>query len=110
MITAITYNRQFEITPTVPSTPSLGDGAITDKGITSRSFARKRNAYGMNMGDILLPEGETVAALVQKGLTNILRSKGYRVQDTGQTVSGNALQIEFDIKQFWCWMEPGDGI
>lgn len=107
VIADVTDNRQFVATPAEPSTPSLKDGAITDKAITSRAFARKRNTYGMYMGDILLPEGESVSTLVKQGLTNALRSKGYRVQEAGPNAPADALTLKVDIKRYWCWMEPG---
>src|ERR1043165_6603595 len=50
--------RQFQLKPTDPSVPSLGDAEeLKDPGITQRAVGRKRNTYGMALGDVVLPEG-----------------------------------------------------
>ena len=46
--------RRFELKPQVPEIPSLKEGEITDKSITERAIARKRNGYGMGLGDVKL--------------------------------------------------------
>lgn len=108
VITDVKDMRHFEAEPTDPAKPSLKGAEIADKSITSRAFARKRNAYGMAIGDVVLSEGESVSALVKRGLTNVLRTKGYRVQDDArQGISEGSIPLEVGIKQFWCWMEPG---
>lgn len=107
VINSVTDQRLFELDPELPSTPSLKDGAIGDKTLTVRAFARKRNTYGVAMGDVLLPEGESVATLVKQSLTNTLRATGYRVRDGEEDIPADALSLDVDIKKFWCWMEPG---
>ena len=59
-IVRVSDRRTFQMKPPDPSTPSLKDEAIDNPAITSRAIARKRSGYGMAMGDILLPEGQTV--------------------------------------------------
>lgn len=59
-IVKVTDLRKFELAPKQPNIPSLKNGEITEKAITSRAIARKRNSYGMALGDIPLPEGRTV--------------------------------------------------
>ncbi|WP_423143232.1 hypothetical protein [Pseudomonas chlororaphis] len=49
--------RRFEADPRSADIPSLKNGEIDDKAITERAIARKRNSYGMGLGDVLLPEG-----------------------------------------------------
>src|SRR5262245_65653082 len=78
-IMKVTDNRIFELKPAKPSTPSLKAGDVTNKAITSRAVARKRNGWGMTMGDILLPEGRTVEDLVKEALTKAFRESGYKV-------------------------------
>lgn len=107
VITRVTDQRRFELAPEDPAVPSLKDGAITDPAIKSRAFARKRNGFGKAMGDVLLPEGSTIEALVKANLTNALREAGYRVQEPGPAAPPDALPLEVDIKRFWCWLVPG---
>jgi len=103
----VSDNRKFQIRPATPSIPSLKNGEIEDTSITSRAIARKRNGYGRALGDILLPEGETVMKLVEDHLTSSLRENGYRVLSPGEADYPDAMPLEIDINQFWGWMSPG---
>lgn len=109
VIARVTDSRVFELAPLEPSIPSLKGGEIGDKAITSRAIARKRNGYGMAIGDILLPEGRTVEALVREALVKSFREAGYRVIDGTASANdkANATPIEADIEQFWSWVTPG---
>ena len=93
--------------PLNPSIPSLKDGQIDNPAITSRAIARKRSGYGKAMGDILLPEGDTVEQLVGTALTRGLRGAGYRVLLQGQEGYEQAAPLEADIRRFWTWISPG---
>jgi len=100
--------RSFQARPPDPSIPSLKNaGEIHDEAITSRAIARKRNSYGMAMGDILLPEGRTVAALARDALVRGFRNAGYRVVSSGDPAFAEALPVEARIDQFWAWVTPG---
>jgi hypothetical protein len=107
VITQVKDQRVFELAPTDPAVPSLKDGAITDKAITSRAYGRKRNSFGKAMGDVLLPEGSTVEGMVKAGLTTALREAGYRVKEAGPDAPADAMTLEADIKGLWCWFVPG---
>ena len=106
-IVRVDDKRRFEIDPRQANIPSLKNDEIHDKAITSRAIARKRNSYGKAMGDILLPEGETVMDLVKDSLTNGLRENGFRVLGEGDVGYENAAPIEVDIEKFWGWFSPG---
>ncbi len=107
VIVAVNDLRQFELKPNKPSIPSLKDGNITDKAITSRAIARKRNGWGMALGDIVLPEGRTVEQLVREAVTKSLNQSGYRVISREEAAGADVAQIDVDIKQLWAWMTPG---
>ncbi|MFH0879382.1 MAG: flagellar biosynthesis protein, partial [Lentisphaerota bacterium] len=106
-VTIVSVNdaRVFEEAPRVSSTPSLKGAEITDKSITSRAIARKRNGFGKAMGDILLPEGRTVEQLVREALVKSFRDSGYRVLEAGEVAADGekAIPVEADIEQFWSW-------
>ena len=55
------------------------------------------------MGDILLPEGRTVADLLKEALIKAFRESGYKVV-TAQT---DAKPLEVDVRAFWAWFSPG---
>jgi len=99
--------RAFELKPRQASIPSLRDGQISNTAITSRAIARKRNGYGKALGDILLPEGRTVEALVREALEKALQEKGYAVTQGAAPEGGTAVPMEVDIHQFWAWFTPG---
>lgn len=99
--------RDFQLEPGDPSTPSLKNGEIGDESITSRAIARKRNGYGQALGDILLPEGKTVADVVKNRLASSFADKGYRVVSKGQRGYEQAVPLEVNIEKFWGWFTPG---
>ncbi|MFW6094478.1 MAG: hypothetical protein ACODAC_10940 [Pseudomonadota bacterium] len=103
-VAKIEDNRVFELEPNRPSIPSLKDGQITNVEITSRAIARKRNSYGMAMGDVLLPEGRTVSDVVRENLVAVLTDQGYRVVESP---TPDALPLEVSIRKFWSWFTPG---
>lgn len=99
--------RQFEAAPATPDIPSLSDGNITDKAATSRAFARKRNTYGKAMGDVSLPEGQTVADVVGSAVSAGFRNAGYRVLTPTDPGYDQAPVVNATVKQFWSWFQPG---
>jgi hypothetical protein len=103
----VTDKRVFEIEPKKPSIPSLQNDEINDPKITRRAVARKRNGFGAALGDILLPEGQTVEQLTRAALENALRESGYRVVAAGETGYDSATPVSAEIQQFWSWMTPG---
>jgi hypothetical protein len=100
-------NRSFQRKPSDPSIPSLKGAEIQDRAITSRAVARKRNSYGKALGDILLPEGRTVEALVTDALTAAFSEAGYRVVQRDEAGYEEATAVTADIEQFWAWFSPG---
>jgi hypothetical protein len=106
-IATVTDDRKFELHPQQPSIPSLKDGHIEDRALTSRAIARKRNGYGKALGDILLPEGRTVAGVTEAAVARGLRAAGVRVLEEGQPGYEEAAPLAVDIQQFWAWFTPG---
>ncbi|MGH7034163.1 MAG: hypothetical protein ACREFL_10570 [Stellaceae bacterium] len=100
--------RVFEAAPSDAGTPSLGDASeITDKKITARAVARKRGGYGAAFGDVVLPEGHTVAELVRSAAKKALQDKGYAVVENGSPQYAAALPLSIQIVDFWSWVAPG---
>jgi hypothetical protein len=94
--------RKFEVKPDDAGTPSLQNATeITDPGITARALARKRGGFGMALGDILLPPGQSVAGLIRAAARKALADKGYAVVEAGSPHYGTAVPINIDIVQFW---------
>jgi len=103
----VSDNREFFMAPPEANMPSLKGGEIGNKAITSRAIARKRNSFGQALGDILLPEGDTVAGLVEEQLTDSFRDSGYRVVVEGDADFTDAIPLDIDIDKFWGWFQPG---
>lgn len=105
-ITAID-ERRFETAPKQADIPSLKNAEeITDKKITDRAIGRKRNSYGMAMGDVLLPEGITVSQLVARSIAEGYRKAGYQVVDNAEK-NGDTKAVTVHITEFWSWFSPG---
>ncbi len=99
--------RVFEAAPKDPSTPSLQDGEIGNSAITARAIARKRGGFGKALGDILLPEGQTVAAVMQDSIGNGFRKAGYRVLQPGDQGYEQAVAVDAWVRQYWTWVNFG---
>lgn len=98
--------RRFELKPELPEIPSLKEGEITDKSITERAIARKRNGYGKGLGDVLLPEGTKLSDLIAKSIAAAYGQAGYRVVPSSEkTVDTQAVTVH--VIEFWSWMSPG---
>jgi hypothetical protein len=99
--------RHFEASPKQADTPSLKNSEeVGDLSITQRAVGRKRNGYGMAMGDILLPEGMTVSQLVAKSVAEGYRKAGYQVVEKAER-DGDAKAVTVHITEFWSWFSPG---
>ena len=99
--------RRFEAAPKTPDIPSLPADDILNTSLTSRAIARKRNGFGMALGDVLLPENQTVSQLVRDALAQGFRRAGYRVLKVGEAGYEQATPITARINEFWSWFNPG---
>jgi hypothetical protein len=109
VIRTVRDERHFEEKPTDPSVPSLGSGgasAATD-AVKARAIGRKRNAYGMAMGDVLLQDGQTVTGLVHDNLAAAFRQAGYRVAPDVASAGASPLVVDVTVRKFWAWFTPG---
>lgn len=97
--------RVFQVKPPSPVTPSLMDDQIHNEPIRARAFSRKRNSYGMALGDVLLPDGQTVAKLVETAVARSLREGGYRVVSGNDADYARATPIMVRIDKLWTWQD-----
>lgn len=97
--------RLFQIKPASPVTPSLMDDQISNEAIRVRAFGRQRNSYGMALGDVLLPEGQTVAGLVETVVARSLRESGYRVVSGNDADYAQAKPLVIRIDKLWTWRD-----
>lgn len=97
--------RVFQIDPRSPDTPSLKNDEVTDRSITERAIARKRNGYGKGLGDVLLPSGRTVSQLVNESVAAAYKQAGYQVVTESGTP--DAATVKVHIVEFWSWFTPG---
>jgi hypothetical protein len=108
VIEKITDERVFAEAPNDPSMPSLGFGGAgkaTDD-VKARAIGRKRNTYGMALGDVLLQPGQTVEGVVRENLIAAFQQAGYQVKSGGDG-GLSPLVVDVHIKQFWAWFTPG---
>jgi uncharacterized lipoprotein YajG len=102
VIASIRDLRVFENKPSIPSTPSIdGDHTTMSAADKNRMVGRQRNAYGMAMGDIGLPAGQTVQNKTRQLLAEAFARRGYTLAEGGGNSAGA------DIQEFWAWFTPG---
>lgn len=108
-IDRIADNRVFEDKPAQPSTPSLKGGKATSEGeaIKARAIARKRNGYGMALGDILLEGDQSVIGVMRDLLQESFKGAGYRIVDERSQLGEEGLEVDASIEKFWAWFTPG---
>jgi hypothetical protein len=109
VIDRIEDRRDFQEDPDDPSTPSLkkGKNFTLDAEGRKSAIARKRNGYGMAIGDIQLTQPQTVATITRQLVAAGLQQQGYRVLDAGAAAPDGALHVDVDIREFWAWLTPG---
>jgi hypothetical protein len=106
-INSVSDNRVFEVKPSTPNIPSLDPDEAQGDQIKLRAIARKRNGYGMGLGDILLPEGKTVESLITASIQKELINNGYTVITNKESISNNTYIVDVSINKLWSWMNPG---
>jgi hypothetical protein len=108
VIGKITDERAFEDSPNDPSIPSLGFGGAgkASDDVKERAVARKRNGYGMALGDVLLQSGQTVEGVIRENLTAAFQQAGYQVKSASDA-GPSPLVVDVHIKTFWAWFTPG---
>lgn len=106
-IVSVDDQRVFKVDPKTPHEPSLKDDDIANKSVTSRAIGRKRSGFGAALGDVLLPEGDSVSARVGAALADGFRQAGYRVLTSGDAGYDQAVPVTAIIKQYWSWEEIG---
>jgi len=100
--------RTFSASPPSPEMPSLMNAdEIQTPAITRRAVARKRGGFGNALGDVLLPEGQSVAQLVSEAVSRAFRVSGYRVLAPGDADYASAVPVQVRIDKFWSWFTPG---
>ena len=105
VIRTVKDERRFEESPSSPSTPSMDGGASkASADEKARAIGRKRNGYGMALGDVLLQPGRTVENVMKDSLAAGLRAAGYDVRDSA---TPGAILVDARIRKFWSWVTPG---
>lgn len=109
VIETVSDQRRFEADPDEPSTPSLkkGEKYSLDAQGRTKAIARKRNGYGMAIGDIMLEGDATVETLTRNLVAQGLRQRGYRVMERGEVAPSDALTLRVGVDEFWAWITPG---
>jgi len=96
--------RHFENKPQLPSVPSIdGDVTKASKEQLANVIGRQRNTYGGALGDIGLPDHDTVMNRTRLLIEEGFRRKGYAI-GTDPTSATTATVV---IDEFWAWITPG---
>ena len=106
-VNEVTDQRTFQLKPPSPDIPSLDPTGDQAENIKSRAIGRRRNSYGMALGDIVLQQGETVQSITQKSIQEAFSEKGYSVISNKDQVTKDTYVVDASINKFWAWMNPG---
>ena len=103
-IATVSDQRKFANKPSDPSTPSInGDVTTLSAAQKDRMIGRQRSGFGMAMGDIALPEGDSVTKRVRLLLEEGLKRRGCQI--SSEPVA--PVSISVSVNEFWAWMTPG---
>jgi hypothetical protein len=99
-----------------PWEPTLYEGDPDDPAVTSRVLARRRSSaqprsdQRPRLGNIWLPEGQTVEALVADALTNGLRKAGLRAVEQDAVPAPDERAVRAEIEGLWGRTRPSNRI
>lgn len=100
----VTDARRFENKPQLPSVPSIdGDVTKASKEQLANVIGRQRNTYGAALGDIGLPDNDTVMKRTRLLIEEGFRRKGYAI--SSDPAAGATATVGID--EFWAWITPG---
>ena len=100
----VTDARRFENKPQLPSVPSIdGDVTKATKEQLANVIGRQRNTYGAALGDIGLPDNDTVMSRTRQLIEEGFRRKGYMIS----TDPAAGANVTVGIDDFWAWITPG---
>ena len=101
---AITDNREFEVKPEDPATPSIdGDLSAMSADQKATMIGRQRNTYGHAMGDVALPAEDSVTKITKTLVEKALQRRGYQI--SADAAAPNSASVSVD--KFWGWSTPG---
>lgn len=100
----IVDERVFKLDSDDPSVPSVQTSTDEER---DHVIGRKRNAYGMAMGKIVLTPEQTVRGLTRQAITQALVENGYKVISEEKNITKDTVIMDVTINKFWAWMNPG---
>jgi hypothetical protein len=102
----VTDDRVFEERFEDPRTPTLGFGGSSKAtaDVKARAIGRK-GSIDMPLGDVLLAQGQTVAALMADHVAAALGWAGYRIATDSAQGEARVLPIDVHVKRFWSWSD-----
>ena len=74
---------------------------VEDPKLTARLVGRKQNHEGVTMGEIVLPQGRTVALAVKTAVERGLREAGIRTLRSDEVGYDEAAELSIAIDEFW---------
>lgn len=103
-VASVTDDRTFQNKPSDPSIPSIdGDVTAISAAEKDRMIGRQRNTWGHAMGDIGLPDNDSVTKRVRLLVEEGLRRTGHEVVSAPE----GAQTLTVSVEKFWAWTTPG---
>lgn len=104
-VKSVKDHRIFEVSPETPNIPSLSPAEVNTPYIQSRAVGRKRNSYGVAMGDVLLQEGNSVERVIQESVEQAFLENGYTVVRNQNDMDSDTIIVDVKINKLWSWMD-----
>ena len=96
--------RTFMNKPSDPAVPSInGDVTTMTSDQKTMMIGRQRNGYGRAMGDIGLPEGDSVIQVTKSLFEQSLKRRGFALSTDPKSPKSAVVSID----EFWAWFSPG---
>jgi hypothetical protein len=90
-----------------PSDPAIAsvDGDVINLTPAQKAgmISRQRNSYGQMIGDVALPEGESVLKVTRNLFMESLKRRGYSLSDDPASANSAVLTVD----EFWAWDTAG---
>jgi len=106
-VTPLVDKRVFETRPRRSDTPSLDPSEDNSRDVELRAIGRKRNGFGKALGDFVMAEGQTVAAVVTESVRRSFEESGYRVLSDPNRITPNTYIVDGSVEKFWLYNNLG---
>ena len=86
--------------------PQTKDPSVPSTEPSNKAVGRKRNSWGVALGDFSLAGDQTVNSLVKVALEKAFELNGFKVINDRADIAKSTLMVNSQITKFWTWINP----